>query len=118
MNNLSWFIYLAQIITNLQPIFGMGGVIVIIYYVVRALSVNHYNDYHRDQKKYPNFFLYGALATVLFIICALFPTKETVYMIAASEAGETVVNSQEGKEILKDLREVLDAQLENLKKTD
>lgn len=43
------------------------------------------------------------------------PSKDTLYMIAASEAGEVVINSEEGKKIMSDVKEIIDIQLEKLK---
>jgi hypothetical protein len=52
---------------------------------------------------------------ILILFLTLVPSKDTFYMILASEAGETVVNTPEAKEMMKDVREVIDAQLEKLK---
>lgn len=43
------------------------------------------------------------------------PSKDTLYMIAASEAGEVVINSEEGKKIMSDVKEIINIQLEKLK---
>lgn len=52
---------------------------------------------------------------ILILFLTLVPSKDTFYMILASEAGETVVNTPEAKEMMKDVREIIDAQLEKLK---
>jgi hypothetical protein len=57
----------------------------------------------------------GLLA--LFFIGLLVPTKETIYLIAASEAGETVVESKEGQKVLNDIQEIINLQLQRLKET-
>jgi hypothetical protein len=52
---------------------------------------------------------------ILIFFLTLVPSRDTFYMILASEAGETVVNTPEAKEMMKDVREIIDAQLEKLK---
>lgn len=41
----------------------------------------------------------------------LTPSSKTIYMIAASEAGETIVTSPEAREIFDDLKEVIKLKL-------
>ncbi|WP_146097127.1 hypothetical protein [Brucella oryzae] len=41
----------------------------------------------------------------------LIPAKETIYLIAASEAGEVVVKSDEAKEIMSGLRDIIKDQI-------
>jgi len=48
-------------------------------------------------------------------LAAIIPSKDTIYLVAGSEAGEAVVTSQEGKEILNDIKEVIRYQLGELK---
>ena len=55
---------------------------------------------------------------VLFFIgitmATLTPSKETIYLIAGSEAGEAVVTSAEGQEIINDIRLIIKGQLNKL----
>ena len=55
------------------------------------------------------------ISGLVILFLTLVPSKDTFYLIAASEAGEAVVSTPEAKEIMIDLREILDIQLEKLK---
>lgn len=59
----------------------------------------------------------GLMAAVIFsaVFWVLTPSVNTLYLVASSEAAEMVVFSEEGRAVLQDLREILDAQLEALK---
>jgi hypothetical protein len=46
----------------------------------------------------------------------LVPSKNTIYLIAGSEIGETVVRTPEAQQMLSDIREVIQSQLKDLKK--
>lgn len=55
------------------------------------------------------------ISGLIILFLTLVPSKDTFYMIVASEAGETVVNTPEAKEIMSDVKEIIDIQLEKLK---
>lgn len=52
---------------------------------------------------------------ILVVFSSLLPSKEAVYLIAGSEAGEAVVTSDTGQEILDDIQQVIKHQLQQLK---
>ena len=52
---------------------------------------------------------------LLIVFSSLLPSKEAVYLIAGSEAGEAVVTSDTGQEILDDIQAVIKHQLQQLK---
>lgn len=118
MNPLSWFLYLADIIGNFQNLLiGFSillGISTIVWLLAKVFGEADKNDdaarnLANALKWSPaSFFLVSVLATVL-------PSKEVLYLIAGSEAGEAVVNSQEGKEILSNISEVIKHQLNQLK---
>lgn len=117
MNSLSWLLYLADIIGNFQNLligFSFAfGVCTIAWLFAKVIGETYDDDSARSfantMKWSPvSFFLVSVLATVL-------PSKEALYLIAGSEAGEAVVNSQEGKEILSNISEVIKHQLNQLK---
>ena len=128
MNALSWFIYFADVLPNVTTaagfvlfwmIFAIAGATV-FRVIAQSLSDKDLGPSKEDAERIRKLsktlfawaFVITAISTSLWV---LLPSKEALYMIAASEAGETVVSSPEGKEILQDLREVLDAQLQALK---
>jgi hypothetical protein len=54
--------------------------------------------------------LFGIIILSLFI-----PSTNAIYLIAASEAGETVITSESGRETFNHLKEILDLKLEEIK---
>jgi len=131
MNTLSWFLYLAGIAPALCRVlivlFLLLLVVSVIVNCVRAAMIEtsnlegfKLNEKHNELFNGSEVFIkekfkidfslvkYMVFATLLFCII---PTEKTIYMIAASEAGEHVVTSEEGKEILNDLRTILKQQI-------
>lgn len=72
------------------------------------------NAWFNGKKWWPTkgIFVVAILSACIWLLT---PSVQTLYLVASSEAAEIVVFSEEGKAILQDLREVLDAQLEALK---
>lgn len=66
----------------------------------------------KKTKYLPHFFLACTL------LAAIIPSRDTIYLIAGSEAGEAVVTSEAGQEILEDIQEVIRYQLGELKGTE
>lgn len=102
MNDPSLFIYAAGFLL-FWLILGLAGTI--IFKVICTDLSDKDIGYNKED----------AITFVGGSLWILIPSKEALYIIAASEAGEAVVNTPEAKEVLQDLREVLDAQLEALK---
>lgn len=87
--------------------------------VERRQLLNKLLDYEDNgpkeavQKYHPRPWLIWGVVLVVF--SSLLPSKEAVYLIAGSEAGEAVVTSDTGQEILDDIQEVIKYQLQQLK---
>jgi len=119
VNNLSWLIYIAEVVPNLGSfcvfLAVVSGCLVVLIMVVTVLTIVDEDETARKFLKIkpikfvPIFFLFVSTGSILT------PSKEALYLIAASEAGEVAVTSPEGQEILNDLQQVLKAQLEALK---
>lgn len=113
MNTLSWLLYLADVADSAKPMMGFiafmsgfaGGVGVIIFWIISGIE---------QLPKAP-----AAIVTVVWALIAfpsaalaiLIPSKDTIYLIAASEAGEVVVKSDEAKEIMSGLRDIIKDQI-------
>lgn len=111
MNNLSLLLYLSDVLYSFTV--GIGMALICFWAIYAVVVMSRGPDFEDVPKpKTAWFWVTGLLVTFL----ALVPSKETFYLIVASEAGETVVNTPEAKELMKDVREVLDAQLEKLKR--
>lgn len=129
MNNLSWLLYAVDAGYNIVEVLHFFVIVSAILFVVfnvirRGWAVDEHSWDSREtrenkkrireepwipHKKFVAFWIF-----LVFFLAAV-PDKETVYMIAASEAGEYVVNTPEAQEVLIDLKEILEIQLEKLK---
>ena len=115
MNNLSWFLYLVDVLPNIATVaafvsfFCVPGLIFWLF--VKALE--HQDPEAKMIAKVIGFLRW--LTPILLVIALFVPSKDTLYLIAASEAGEVVVNTPEAKEVMSDLKEILNIQLEKLK---
>jgi amino acid transporter len=117
MNDLSWFLYYADVVPRISKFFVFVGIILAIFYAARAafsgaeefpfqgVASGRVNPKHR----------LFAIALVLFFLTSLVPSKQTIYLIAASEASEVVVTSEVGQQTLLDIQEILQHQLDSLK---
>jgi len=129
MNNLSWFLYLADVVyQQLALLITVAICVPVGYLLIRIFSKlwaddlwpwdeKEVNDRKREERKKPfiTTFKPFIFAAVVLLLVNLVPSKDTFYLIAASEAGEMVVNTPEANEIMSDLKEILSIQLDKLK---
>lgn len=114
MNNLSWLLYFAEVAGRLGSVAGMVtffmgfGLLGIIFWYFFSLD----EDFHVPKPPIKSY-LVAFVVTLLIAIAT--PSKETIYLIAGSEAGEAVVTSEGGQEILNDIQQVIKHQLNKLK---
>lgn len=119
MNSLSWFLYLADVIGNIQGLLiffaVISGLSTLVWFFAKAYSVT---DNDESAGRFANFTWYIPWVFVsTAFLASVIPSKDTIYLIAGSEAGEAVVTSTEGQEILNDIKEVIRYQLGELKGT-
>lgn len=118
MNNLSWFLYFADVLPGLfVPVFvvlslalGAGALCGFIGFMSfhadgSAVGKATYDHVAKYAGKLIFFWV------VLLLIVSLTPQKETFYLIAGSELGEQVVKTPEAQEILNDIRKVIKQQI-------
>jgi len=125
MNSLSWFLYLAETLPNLSVLVFLLGIVLFIGYLVWSFIVfnPHYwgfdsdqtNDRKRDRIKTAWKVWPFALSLSMLAISTMVPSKKTIYLVAGSEAGEYVVTSHEGQEIINDIKTIIKSQIEGLK---
>ena len=130
MNNLSYILYFAEalpmVASNIQLVLILAVFAYLayatIFMILKADGTDSYariydkEKYKKWSDSYPVFSWWAAAVVIfLFLLTSLVPSKETIYLIAASEVGEVAVKSDVGKELLQDLSEILDHQLESLK---
>ena len=124
MNSLSWFLYLAEVLPNLAgTIVALSGILVVAITIVslfRTIAVVDSGMTLTPRKaEYKLIWGFWGKTVIPLLLLGtlmnLIPSRETIYLIAGSEAGEAVVTSQEGQEILNDIKEVIRYQLGELK---
>lgn len=96
MNSLSWFIYFADVVGTLSVLFTLVGIVSLAVSVVSLII----------KEKINSFVAYFAISSAfLFLVATLIPSKQTLYAIAASEIGEEILKSEEGKQVINALKE-------------
>lgn len=117
MNSLSWFLYFAEAAPRFGNLLVLVGIFILTFYVGRS-AVLGVKDFPFEGvasgRVDPKHYLFG-VAIALFSASILVPPKNTIYLIAASEASEMVITSDTSKQILSDLQEILQHQLSLLK---
>lgn len=124
MNTLSWLLYGADVLNNLGTFFTVIGIVSLIiaipttlcgYIIVWDIKKDRSsNEIWFEPRKYVRIVAILALVVgiALNLISIIIPSKQTMYMIAASEMGEVVIKSDEGAEIYNELKAIV---MNNLK---
>lgn len=110
MNNLSLFIYLAEIVENLRFFLQL---FVVLFPFFGAIGSIIYKGESIDNVL-PNWWIF-TFFFILFIAVTLLvflPTKTTLYAIAASELGEDLLKSELGQTVTLSLENWVKAQLQ------
>ena len=114
MNSLSWMIYLAELSQSIGFVCGIAGIVYLIVAVVKTMNVHSedFGDGSVTKAAAKSFFgRAGKVALPLLLIATLVPSKATIYAIAASEMGETALNSETGGKAVQALNAWLDRQI-------
>lgn len=113
MNNLSWFLYFAEIIPGLG---ALAGVVAFLIALLGGVGFAFWTVLWLDKEAPRPYYGWYFLSLILFCIVSIaIPSKETIYLIAGSEIGEYAVQTPEAQEIMNDIHEVIKAQLQKLK---
>lgn len=116
MNNLSLFLYLADVL----PKIFIGPIItlIVVGFFLCCLAAMAADEYRGDfvMKIFKRGIIPCLIGIILMVTlqCAV-PSRETFYMIAASEMGEQVVKTPEAQKMMDDIREVIQYQIGKLK---
>ncbi|MRX31896.1 hypothetical protein [Aminobacter sp. MDW-2] len=113
MNTLSWLLYAADVSRNLRSVVG-GVMFLMCVPGLVGLAVLWAFTLFEEKPKTP-----AVVTTTLWMVVAFAgalvlvftPSAKTIYMIAASEAGETVVTSPEAIEMMGDLKAIIKKRL-------
>lgn len=113
MNQLSWFLYLADIIPNI----GVAATILLVIVLIAGgplMGGWSYAWVEGEIKARPWYGTFFCTILTLTVISVLVPSKETIYLIAGSQAGEYVVNTPQAQEILSDIHQIIRLQLQEM----
>jgi hypothetical protein len=100
MNSLSWMIYLG---TTVPLVANCIGSIAFLTICVLGMGWLVTRDSYNEREEWSKF-MKGKrwivwVASFLFLLVMLVPSKQTIYLIAASQMGETALNSPIGQEV-------------------
>jgi len=117
MNILSLFIYFAEVTNSLKGALNAGIFFGVAAFILTGITyLLWYNDDYsprdeEDQETNKKFLKTLKIAGIVLLssiaIQVLVPGKQTLYMIAASEMGETIWESEEAQGLHDDLRTII-----------
>lgn len=126
MNNLSLMIYAAEVVNNIKVPLVITSASMCIGGVIATISGNvgwSYYSWTEEEEKETSETLRKRLGRIgprfvftglfLAFLTAVVPSSNTIYLIAASEAGETVVSSPEAKEMFNDIKTIIKQKLKS-----
>ena len=101
MNLLSWFLYFSDAIPALAATLWL--ISIAIFIVLFIVWFNRVTDayYKKGDIKTRKYFQCVILSAAICCIASIFPSKNTMYAIAASELGQKAVDSELGGKALK-----------------
>ena len=109
MNDLSWLIYAAGIAGSIKVILGISAGLS----ALGLLSVMLFHGFEDDFEVVRRAVRWVWLPFCLALLAGVIPSTKTIYMIAASEMGETVVKSPDTQEALSDLKAIIKKRLKD-----
>lgn len=129
MNNLSWFLYFADVLPNVAGTFATGGIIITAAavagtLVAAALAEDEATSFSKEKRAvgqeslknkeylWPLKFLW--IGIPLIIASTFVPSRETIYLIAGSEAGQMAIESETGQNLFDEIQLVIEHQLDIL----
>lgn len=129
MNQLSWLLYSVDVLYSFSGFVLASLIFAWLGYAVHTLIAKIWasevyswdsepvKDHKRkwQEKSILPDAKWFLLSLVACLFLVLVPQKETLYLIVASEAGETVIKTPEAQEIMDAVKEIINIQLEKLK---
>lgn len=132
MNSLSWLLYFADILPAMATAWAVISFFALLGWclitVIRLFEGGPENTNTRENPFMQGWYthipkiqkLLFWTATVLGIISYSIPSKDTFYLIIASEGAEVIVTDESAKKMFKDVQSIVSLQLEEMivEKTD
>ena len=117
MNQLSWLIYLASVVSSISFLSAIVALFACISFIAGGMTILHNpDDDAYDNPKRARGASMVRWGCTVFGVCALLmivmPGRDTVYAIAASEMGEELLNSETGSKAVQALDAWLDRQID------
>lgn len=113
MNSLSWMIYAAEIFGRASALGVAASIVSAICFgvsvIATGLAVMDGTMTLETAAKWRR--LPVIVMAIAIPLAVLSPSSTTVYMMAASEAGETIIKSPESKEVFDDLKSIIKSKL-------
>lgn len=117
MNQLSWMIYLASVLDSTSIVLAIILICLLIAAGIWAVAMIPMSIESAEPETWTAWKKIGKFIFIpLIILCPFLifiPNKDTIYAIAASQAGEQVVKSPLGQKAEKALESWLDKQIAN-----
>lgn len=106
MNTLSWLLYAAEVLGNVQNVSVVAatvtGIAAVTCLGAAGMVISSYPD---DNDRANHAWLLSKVKPLVIacfcagLLAALLPSKNTIMLIAASEVGETILTSEKAQEI-------------------
>ena len=116
MNSLSWMIYAADALNNFKFMTAVAASVLTVFFVLTIVFAGLPAAIDEDDRAKAIFDATRSKWWIPFVFSILWvftPSSNTIYLIAASEAGETIVTSPEAKEVFSDLMTILKAKVKD-----
>lgn len=114
MNSLSWLIYGADIVEGLRSIAIFSGLLAGAFALIAVISLmaSEGETWPWVSARFPKM----AVAVLIPALIVVFlPSRQAIYMIAASEMGQKVYETPATQEMLGDLQAIIKAEIKKLK---
>lgn len=111
MNSLSWFLYFADVVTSVSTFLGFIVIFWMMALAGHSLFTVINNDIHRDEKNPYIRKRWFAFVILLGVVVQLIPSKNTMYAIAASELGQSAMESKLGTKAMQAIEAWIDSQI-------
>ena len=119
MNSLSLLLYFAEFTDKFSTLlwialgitFWLGGIVLVVW-TIGWLVYLTYKAEDNPFKVRPYYGWWTITIAILVVISSVIPSRDTMYLIAASEVGEVVVTSDYSKELLAEIQKTLKLKLQ------
>lgn len=106
MNNLSWFLYAVDTITNVGIVLKIAAICLGAPVIISGIGTFSYD--HVASKVFP---IMLKIFIPILILAVLMPSERTIYFILGSEIGEEVTQSETAKKVHDAVNKKLDEYL-------